>query len=92
VAEERARVAVEHLQQAVVEVIEAARAALDMLEDAVADPHLLTTIAGEAGKLVETIAQGVVQAATTVGGAGGSGGAADGSDDQTHGVERIRVS
>lgn len=90
-AEDRAREAVEHLQQAVVELIEAARAALDMLEDAVADPHLLTTVAGEASKLVETIAQGVVQAATAAGGPGGPGGGGR-PDDQTHGVERIRVS
>lgn len=81
----------EHLQQAVVEVIEAARAALDVLEDAVADPHLLTNMAGEASRLVETIAQGVVQAAAAAGGASGPG-AADPPDDPTHGVQRIRVS
>jgi hypothetical protein len=89
VADDRARAAVEHLQQAVVELIGAARATLDLLEDAVADPHLLTAVAAEAGKLAETIAHGVAQAA---GSAAGGAGAPVRSDDPGQRIERIRVS
>jgi hypothetical protein len=88
-ADDKARAAVEHLQQAVVELIEAARATLDMLEDAVSDPHLLTAVASEASKLAETIAHGVVEAANAAaGGVAGSGR----SEDPSPRVEHIRVS
>jgi len=87
--EERAKEAVEHLQHAVVEVIEAVRAALDVIEDVVSDPHLLTAVANEAGKLVETIAHGIVETANTV--AEGTTGQGR-RDPPANEVQRIRVS
>lgn len=88
-AEESARAAVEHLQHAVVELIGAARATLDILEGAVTDPHLLTAVASEVSKLAETIAHGVVEAAgAAAGGVAGPGR----PEDPPPRVEHIRVS
>jgi hypothetical protein len=44
--EQRAREAVEHLQAAALEMIEAARAALDVAEDLVRDPAAVIALAG----------------------------------------------
>ncbi|HET6949645.1 MAG TPA: hypothetical protein VFI47_04670 [Acidimicrobiales bacterium] len=73
-AEERAREGVEHLQAAARELIAAARAALDVAEEVVADPDALSSLAG----MLATMGDAARRAA---GGAGRAGRAAPGSAD-----------
>jgi predicted NBD/HSP70 family sugar kinase len=88
---ERARQGVEHLQAAAREMIEAARAALDVAEELVNDPEAVASLAG----MVATVGD----LARRVAGAGAAD-AAPGDGDPTAGreadgppgrVERIRV-
>ncbi len=89
-AEEPGQSALDHLQQAAIQLIAAARAALDTLDSVVATPPRPGDILGRFGPLAESIL-------TWVGGAAGSPGQDDGrpADPAPHGrytpVERIPV-
>jgi hypothetical protein len=87
--EERAKAAVEHLQRAATEMIEATRAFLDVLEDVVGDPTLVESIAGEASRTAERIAHGVLDAVANVAGTMDNHGAGTAPPP---GVEHIKVS
>jgi hypothetical protein len=82
---ERARAGVEHVQAAVRELIEAARAVLDVAEQLVEDPEVIARAAGTLGTLARDVGRGLVDAA----GAAGRAGTTD--DDGDGRVERIRV-
>jgi hypothetical protein len=81
VAEDRARQGVEHLQAAARELIEAARAALDVAEDLVNDPERAAALVGSLADAGD-IARRVVRA--------GGRATADGPDGEPR-VERISV-
>ena len=53
--DDRATEALGHLQRAVLEMIQAARATLDLLEDMVAEPQSLAAIVVEAGHLAQAV-------------------------------------
>jgi hypothetical protein len=68
VSDDRATEALEHLQRAALEMIQAARAALDLVEDVVTDPASLLAFAAEVGHLAHA-----VMTAAAEGGAASSG-------------------
>lgn len=57
--DDRASEALGHLQRAVLEMIQAARATLDLLEDMVAEPQSLAVIAVEAAHLAQAVVAAV---------------------------------
>jgi hypothetical protein len=68
------------------ELIEAARAVLDVAEQLVEDPEVISRAAGTLGALVRDVGRGLADVA-------GAGGRVDASGDGADGrVERIRVS
>lgn len=69
-----------HLQAAARELIQAARAVLDVAEGLVEDPSAVTAVADTVGSLVRTAARAGRRAVDDAGG-----------DESSHGVERIRV-
>ena len=83
--EDRAADGLAHLQAAARELIQAARAVLDVAADLVEDPKAVTAVADSVGAIVRTAAQA---GRRVVGADGGDGGA---DDDDTSGVQRIRV-
>lgn len=90
-ADERTVQGVEHLQAAAHEMIEAARAFLDVMEDLVRDDEKVASVAEAFG----SIARGARAARSASGGAGTPGTGDDGgSDDRGFdgGVQHIRVS
>ena len=54
-ADHRAGEALEHLQRAALEMIQAARSTLDLVEDVVADPQSLAAVVAQAGHLVQAV-------------------------------------
>jgi hypothetical protein len=90
-AEERARQSVEHLQAAARELIQAARAALDVAEEVVADPEALVSLAGALSTMGD-LARRATGASARARGAGGPGPAGSMADDDTEPrVTRITV-
>ena len=81
--DDRAADGLAHLQAAARELIQAARAMLDVAEGLVEDPSAVTAVADTVGSLVRTAARAGRRAVDDAGGAG--------SGDVSHGVERIRV-
>jgi hypothetical protein len=53
--DDRAGEALEHLQRAVLEVIQAARSTLDLVEDLVADPQSLAAVMSQVGRLAQAV-------------------------------------
>jgi hypothetical protein len=94
-AQARAREGVEHLQTAARELIEAARAALDVAEDLVNDPESLASLAGSLAAVGE-VARRVTGAGEWPPTAARTGGhrppPRDADTEGTPRVERIRVS
>ena len=80
--EERAVAAIEHLQAAALELIESARAALDVAEDLVKDPVDLLALAATAAEFAQRFATPATA----------SRAAADDDAPPKSGVTRIRVS
>jgi hypothetical protein len=64
VTDEPATAALEHLQKAALEVIGAARAALDLLEDVVNDPAGLAAVLTQVGQVADSVASSIVRAAS----------------------------
>lgn len=90
----RAREGLEHLQAAARELIEAARAALDVAEEVVNDPESLASLAGTlvaVGDVARRVTGtgGWPSPRATTGGRGGHGAGA--ADDDSPGVQRITV-
>jgi hypothetical protein len=83
--DDRATEALAHLQRALLEMIQAARAALDLVEDVVADPQSLAGMVANMGRL----AQAVVAAASSPHPAAEE--PAPAADGTRAGVERIPV-
>jgi hypothetical protein len=77
--DDRAAAGLAHLQAAARELIEAARAVLDVASDLVEDPKAVTAVADTLGSLVRTAATAGRRAVH------------DDASPSTHGVERIRV-
>lgn len=92
--EDRAGDGVEHLQAAAKELIEAARAFLDVADDLVRDPKvaegLLTGLSGLADSARDAARDAARRAASGAGAGAGSAGGAEGEDDG--GVQHIHVS
>jgi hypothetical protein len=93
-AKARARDGLEHLQAAALELIAAARAALDVAEEVVNDPESLASLAGSLSTVGDvarriTGAGGWPAPAATTGGRGATG--AGTADDDAPRVERITV-
>jgi hypothetical protein len=63
VTDERAAAAIDHLQKAALEVIEAARAALDLLEDVVQDPAGLAAVLTQVGQVADSVVSSMARAA-----------------------------
>jgi hypothetical protein len=82
--EDRAREGLEHLQAAARELIQAARAMLDVAEDLVNDPEAVASVAGTVGALGDLVRQRSRTASPRQ-----PDGRDDGHDDP--GVERITV-
>jgi hypothetical protein len=78
--DDRAREGLEHLQAAARELIQAARAMLDVAEDLVNDPEAVASVAGTVGALGDLVRQRRPAATKP---------STDGQDDP--GVERITV-
>lgn len=53
--EDRPIAALEHLQRAVLEMIQAARSTLDLLEDVVGDPQILATVVSQVGQVAQAL-------------------------------------
>ena len=79
-ADGRAADGLAHLQAAARELIQAARAMLDVAEDLVEDPKAVTAVADTVGALVRTAARAGRRAVDD-----------DATPGASHGVERIRV-
>jgi hypothetical protein len=97
VNEERAKEAVEHLQQAALEMIEAMRAVLDLAEEAVKDPEPLVGMASSTAQalltaLVRLGAEVNVPGAHGPGNGAGNGDGAGPGHRHSPGVQRIKVS
>src|SRR5262245_60689096 len=93
--DERAARGVEHLQAAAMEMIAAARAFLDVVEDVVADPEkvadvvsAVSSVARDVGDAAKDVAQSATRSATRSRGASTD----DASEDEEEGVQRIPVS
>lgn len=86
---DRAREGLEHLQAAARELIQAARAMLDVAEDVVNDPEAVASMAGTVGALGDLVRHraGAPPRRPPTGEPGGDG---DGADDEPA-VERITV-
>jgi len=89
--DERAARGVEHLQAAAKEMIAAARAFLDVVEDVVADPEKVADVVSAVGSVASSVGDAARDASR------GSGRARSGSsersgDDPDDGVQRIPVS
>lgn len=82
--QDRARDGLQHLQAAARELIQAARALLDVAENVVDDPAAVATLVGALGPMGDVVRHRV--AAATNPGASGDG-AASAGDDQTDGGE-----
>jgi hypothetical protein len=102
VSDDRATEALEHLQRAALEMIQAARAALDLVEDVVTDPSSLLSFAAEVGHLAHAVMTAAADGAAATSGADFTGAAAasDGAapppgpphrHPSRRGVERIPV-
>jgi hypothetical protein len=90
--DERAREGLEHLQAAAREVIAAARAMLDVVEELVEDPEAVRTVIADVGALFGTVVRAAGERVGRPGNAGAGGGASgDKGDGPTDRVERIRV-
>lgn len=79
--EDRAAEGLAHLQAAARELIQAARAVLDVAEGLVEDPRAVTAVADAVGSIVKTAAGAGRRAA----------GLDDGTGEDSGGVQRIRV-
>jgi hypothetical protein len=69
VSDDRATEALEHLQRAALEMIQAARAALDLVEDVVTDPSSLLAFAAEVGHLAHALMTAAADGAAATSGA-----------------------
>ena len=94
-SDERAREAVAHVQRASIELIDAARALLDVAEEAVREPGgvmaiVAETLAGLAGAVGAVVPARPASTDAPTGPVGGA--AAEGSVPPRAGVEHIRIS
>jgi hypothetical protein len=89
-AQERAREGFEHLQAAARELIQAARAMLDVAEDLVNDPEAVASVAGTVGALGDLVRQRRPAASKPPSDGDNDGDHGDHGDDSP--VERITVS
>ena len=87
-----ARSAVEHLQLAATEMISAAHAALDALEEVVSEPLDLGAVMAWAARLAQMMAQRAWSGAVPTPGQSSATGASPGPDDGNPPVEHIPVS
>lgn len=93
-AQARARQGLEHLQAAARELIEAARAALDVAEEVVNDPETLATLAGTVATVSDVARRVAGTGAWPAAGTATHGGpesGADGTGDDAPRVQRITV-
>jgi hypothetical protein len=90
--DERAREGLEHLQAAAREMIAAARAMLDVVEELVEDQDAVRTVVADVGALFGTVVRAAGERVGRPGGARtGTGGEDDEGDGPAERVERIRV-
>lgn len=89
--DERAARGVEHLQAAAMEMIAAARAFLDVVEDVVADPEKVADVVSAVGSVARDVGDAAKDAARTTTRSRGSSPTGDPADSD-EGVQRIPVS
>lgn len=87
--EQRAAEGVDHLQVAAKEMISAARAFLDVLEDLVKDPDVVASVVSAVGSVAQGAAEAVRQGSP---GRGPGGGGSDEEPGEDGGVQHITVS
>lgn len=89
---ERAREGLDHLQAAARELIEAARAALDVAESLIDDPEVLSTVLGTVGRLGDVVRAAASHRSTPFTRTNGAEGTEySGSDPTDSRVQRITI-
>jgi uncharacterized protein YoxC len=88
--DDRAGEALEHLQRAVLEMIQAARSTLDLVEDLVADPQSLAAVVSQVGHLAQAVMTAAGQHRTRIDRVEPRA-PANGRDSGDAGVQRIPV-